>query len=198
MFESVLSVHSWELELQRLHEDKNCLIGNCLLSAAFLAYTGPFSWEFRTEMVYRDWTDSLRSKEIPLVTPFRLEAELTDDVTVSKWTSEGLPPDELSVQNGILTVRASRFPLCIDPQEQALNWIKKKEEPFNLKIVTFNDSDFLKHLEMAIKYGFPILFQDVDFIDPVVDSVLEKIIKGKCLFVFLMLNLCVACKVVIV
>lgn len=164
--------------MQRLHEDKICLIGNCLLCAAFLAYTGPFSWEFRSEMVYTDWIDSLKNKKIPLVTPFRLEAELTDDVTVSKWNSEGLPPDELSVQNGILTVRASRFPLCIDPQEQALNWIKKKEEPFNLKTVTFNDSDFLKHLEMAIKYGFPILFQDVDFIDPVVDSVLEKIIKG--------------------
>lgn len=62
---------------------------------------------------------------------------------------------------------------------QALNWIRKKEEPFNLKIVTFNDPDFLKHLEMSIKYGFPILFQDVDFIDPVVDNVLQKIIKGR-------------------
>ena len=52
----------------------------------------------------------------------------------SRWTSEGLPPDELSIQNGILTTRASRFPMCIDPQQQALNWIKKKEEPNNLKV----------------------------------------------------------------
>ena len=51
-----------------------------------------------------------------------------------RWGSEGLPPDELSIQNGILTTRASRFPLCIDPQQQALNWIKKKEEPNNLKV----------------------------------------------------------------
>lgn len=95
------------------------------------------------------------------------------------WNSEGLPPDELSVQNGILTVRASRFPLCIDPQQQALNWIKKREQRKNLKILTFNDSDFIKQVEMAIKYGFPVLFQDVDFIDPVLDNVLAKDFRCK-------------------
>lgn len=52
-----------------------------------------------------------------------------------RWTSEGLPPDELSIENGILTTRASRFPLCIDPQQQALNWIRKKEEANNLKVI---------------------------------------------------------------
>lgn len=51
-----------------------------------------------------------------------------------RWNSEGLPPDELSIQNGILTTRASRFPLCIDPQQQALRWIRKKEEQSNLKV----------------------------------------------------------------
>ena len=51
-----------------------------------------------------------------------------------RWTSEGLPPDELSIQNGILTTRASRFSLCIDPQQQALHWIKKKEAANNLKV----------------------------------------------------------------
>ena len=103
--------------------------------------------------------------------------------------------------------------MCIDPQQQALNWIKKKEEKNNLKalffsilqqhfpfcpthrvritrimkvivlflrqISSFNDPDFLKQLEMAIKYGFPFLFQGVDeYIDPVIDNVLEKNVKG--------------------
>ena len=47
------------------------------------------------------------------------------------------------------------------------------------QVCTFNDPDFLKQLEMAIKYGFPFLFKDVDeYIDPVIDNVLEKNIKG--------------------
>ena len=95
-------------------------------------------------------------------------------INLSRWNSEGLPPDELSIQNGILTTRASRFPLCIDPQQQALNWIKKREQKKNLKIITFNDSDFIKQVEMGVTYGFPILFQDVDYIDPVLDNVLMK------------------------
>lgn len=99
---------------------------------------------------------------------------------ICSWSSEGLPPDELSIQNGILTTRASRFPLCIDPQQQALAWIMKRESTNNLKILTFSDSDFLKQLEMAIMYGMPVLFQDVDdYIDPVIDNVLEKNIKCK-------------------
>lgn len=87
------------------------------------------------------------------------------------------------MQNGILTTRASRFPVCIDPQQQALNWIKKKEQKKNLKILSFTDSDFLKQVELAIKYGLPVLFQDVDEIDPVLDNVLSKNIQSiSCVF----------------
>ena len=48
----------------------------------------------------------------------RLETLLTNEVEMTEWASQGLPSDELSIQNGILTVRANRWPLCIDPQMQ--------------------------------------------------------------------------------
>lgn len=50
---------------------------------------------------------------------------------------------------------------------------------FPFQVSSFNDPDFLKQLEMAIKFGMPFLFQDVDeYIDPVIDNVLEKNVKG--------------------
>ncbi|KAG9351776.1 hypothetical protein JZ751_023027 [Albula glossodonta] len=169
----------WTDDLEELKQRRVRLLGDCLVCAAFLSYEGAFSWDFRNEMVYEVWQRDVLERGIPLSQPFRIENLLTDEVEISRWGSEGLPPDELSVQNGILTTRASRFPMCIDPQQQALNWIKKKEEKSNLKISSFNDPDFLKQLEMAIKYGFPFLFQDVDeYIDPVIDNVLEKNVKG--------------------
>lgn len=76
-------------------------------------------------------------------------------------------------------MRSSRYPLCIDPQQQALMWIKKREGS-NLKVLSFYDKDYLKQLEMAIVYGFPVLFQDVDdYIDPSIDNVLEKNIQSE-------------------
>ncbi len=43
------------------------------------------------------------------------------------------------------------------------------------QVKTFNDPDFLKQLELAIQYGFPFLFENLDeYIDPVIDPVLEK------------------------
>ncbi|KAL1274160.1 hypothetical protein QQF64_026974 [Cirrhinus molitorella] len=169
----------WTEDLEELKQRRVRLLGDCLICAAFLSYEGAFSWDFRNEMVYEVWQADVLERGIPLSQPFRIENLLTDEVEISRWGSEGLPPDELSVQNGILTTRSSRFPLCIDPQQQALNWVKKKEEKNNLKISSFNDPDFLKGLELAIKYGFPFLFQDVDeYIDPVIDNVLEKNVKG--------------------
>ncbi|XP_071619148.1 dynein axonemal heavy chain 10 isoform X2 [Heliangelus exortis] len=168
----------WTKELEDYEVRKVELLGDCLLCAAFLSYAGAFSWEFRNEMIYQVWQEDILSRNIPLGQPFKLESLLTNDVEVSRWASQGLPPDELSVQNGILTTYASRFPLCIDPQQQALHWIKKKEEKNNLRMASFNDPDFLKQLELAIKYGTPFLLHGVDeYIDPVIDNVLEKNIK---------------------
>ena len=63
-------------------------------------------------------------------------------------------PRTSSIQNGILTTRASRYPLCIDPQQQAVAWVKKKEAKSSLKVCTFNNPDFLKHLEICVNLGF--------------------------------------------
>ncbi|KAJ8934457.1 hypothetical protein NQ314_013332 [Rhamnusium bicolor] len=179
----------WKVDLKELYLEKERLVGNCLLCSGFLAYCGPFTFEFRRDMVYLDWQNDIIARELPLSQPIRLESNLTTDVEISIWNSENLPPDELSVQNGILTIRSSRFPLCIDPQQQALNWIKKKEEKCNLKVLSFNDLDFLKYLDMSIKYGSPVLFQDVDdYIDPVVENVIQKNVKNMGGRVFVLLG----------
>lgn len=168
----------WAKDLELLKEQCVQLLGDCLLVSGFLSYTGAFNWELRNELIKNRWIVDLTAKNVPISAAFKVEKLMVTDVDLSRWAQEGLPADELSIQNGILTTKASRFPLCIDPQQQALSWIRKREAGNNLKVSSFNDADFLKHLEMAVTYGFPFLFEDVDeYIDPVIDNLLEKNIK---------------------
>ncbi|KAM7539583.1 hypothetical protein Aperf_G00000039574 [Anoplocephala perfoliata] len=169
----------WRAEIAKLLERRQHLLGDCLVSAAFLAYTGPFPQNFRQRMLHNDWLPDLQRRGIPHSEDFKFVPLLTDEVTVANWNADGLPGDEFSVQNGIITTRASRFPLFIDPQQQALKWIKNMEEQNNLRVATFNDPDFLKYLELAIKFGTPFLFEDVyDYIDPIIQNILSKNILG--------------------
>ena len=51
--------------------------------------------------------------------------------------------------NGILTPQGSRFQLCIDPQQQAVTWIKNREKD-ELRVETLMDADFMQPLKLAI------------------------------------------------
>ncbi|KAL5967127.1 Dynein heavy chain 10 axonemal [Taenia solium] len=165
----------WEVQAETLREERRRLVGDCLLSAAFLTYAGAFSHSLRNHMLHDDWVPDLQNREILLTEPFNVVHLLTDKVTVANWKDAGLSGDDLSIQNGILTTRVSRFPLLIDPQQQTLKWIKRLEGNNNLRVATFNDPDFLKSLELSIKFGTPFLFEDVgDHIDPIIHNVLSK------------------------
>jgi dynein heavy chain len=67
-----------------LKSEKERLVGDCLISAAFLGYAGAFSCEFRRQMVYEDWEVDLRDRNVPLSKPFRLEKTLTTDAEISR------------------------------------------------------------------------------------------------------------------
>lgn len=68
--------------------------------------------------VYEQWAAGIRKRGVPISDPFRVEHLLISDTDVAKWNSEGLPANEMSTQNGILTTMSARWPLCIDPQMQ--------------------------------------------------------------------------------
>jgi dynein heavy chain len=62
------------------------------------------------------FNNDLNGRGIPTTNDMELTKFLVDDATVGEWNLQGLPSDELSIQNGIMVTRSSRYPLMIDPQ----------------------------------------------------------------------------------
>ena len=177
----------WTEDKIMLHNSKDKLIGDCLLGAAFLSYCGPFSFDFRKRMIYETWKADIVEKKINVSEDFTVQKLLTTDQQISQWNIDGLPDDELSIQNGILTENASRWPLAIDPENQAIIWLKKKSGD-QLKVLTFNNENYMKLVTLRVHNGGTILIENVgDTIDPNINPVLEKnyIVKNQVEYIIL-------------
>jgi len=73
----------WKSDLVDLEEYKIQIFGNCLMSSSFLAYTAPFSYEFRVDMLFSNWFPSIIQRGIPITNPIKIEIELADEVMIA-------------------------------------------------------------------------------------------------------------------
>ncbi|XP_078614020.1 dynein axonemal heavy chain 5-like isoform X3 [Branchiostoma floridae x Branchiostoma japonicum] len=159
----------------KLFEDQiRRLVGDVLLATGFLSYSGPFNQVFRDELMVC-WKKEMVMCKIPYTEDLNLVTMLVDNATIGDWNLQGLPNDELSSQNGIITTKAARFPLMIDPQNQGKTWIKNMQKDNELQVTSLNHKYFRTHLEDALSLGRPLLIEDVgEELDPALDNVLEK------------------------
>jgi dynein heavy chain len=63
----------------------------------------------------KQWVEGCLEREIPTDEDFNLVSIMGDPVVIRNWNIAGLPSDKVSSENGILTTKAERYPLCIDP-----------------------------------------------------------------------------------
>ena len=118
----------------------------------------------------KDFIADILERNLPVTKNLDVSNMLTDSATTGEWNLQGLPTDELSIQNGILTTRASRYPIMVDPQGQGLTWIRNKEASNNVKETSFQDKGFRNALEDCMGFGKPLLLANVENdLDPVLD-----------------------------
>ncbi|XP_068620684.1 dynein axonemal heavy chain 5 [Battus philenor] len=164
----------WTQQSKDFKEQLGRLVGDVVLATGFLSYCGPYNQEFRNSL-FHTWMEILQSKYIPVTNNLNITNMLIESATISEWTLQGLPNDELSVQNALIVTKSSSYPLLVDPQSQGKNWIKNKESTNELQITSLNHKYFRTHLEDSLSLGRPLLIEDVGVeLDPVIDNVLEK------------------------
>ncbi|RHY30280.1 hypothetical protein DYB32_004445, partial [Aphanomyces invadans] len=163
----------WKASMEKMVADELNLVGDVFLSAASISYLGPFDCTFRAKLTHL-WM--LQCKELLPCTPaFSLLDTCCDSVQLREWQLHGLPTDSVSGENAIMLFRGDRWPLLIDPQQQASTWIKRMEQPFGLDVVKLHDKQLLRTVETCVRDGHPLLLEDVqEVLDPALDTLLLK------------------------
>jgi dynein heavy chain len=186
----------WSAEARRLRGEVKDLPGNVAVAAANIAYLGAFTAPYRKQLT-REWRELLSDNGVPIGGAPHLAGVLGKAVETRQWRLDGLPADEFSTENGIMATRnALRWPLMIDPQRQANGWVRrtyaqgKRNGPTGgqrgvasgggngqaLRVCKPAASDLLRTLENAVRYGSPVLLEDVpeSGLDAVLDPILLR------------------------
>ncbi|CAI5714683.1 unnamed protein product [Hyaloperonospora brassicae] len=166
----------WEAGSNDFDTQMKTLVGDTLLSSAFLTYIGFLDFQQRKILV-QDWRDILDSMGIGTKRQLSFVDYLSRPNEQLEWQMSDLPSDELCYENAIILQRFHRFPLIVDPSGQANNFIMKY---YSLKTSTkiaqtsFLDSSFMKVLASAIRFGTALLVHEVENIDPILNPVLNR------------------------
>jgi MoxR-like ATPase len=119
-----------EQELGALYD--NCL-GDLLVTAATLTYLGFFNADLRAQAL-STWLDEIDEANVPVSDDWSLQLVIGDQLAVGRWIAAGLPSDSLSVDNAVMVIEgmAAKYPLMIDPQGQAVKWVRGVAEAASL------------------------------------------------------------------
>jgi len=175
----------WTDTVAKLTKDFGYLIGNCLVAAGMIAYSGPFTAQYRAELE-SEWRKGILEQGITLLPDISMKQLMEDPVTTKMWAAATLPSDNLSIENGIIMFGSRRWPLMIDPQNQANKFVKnfgRANAEGGLDVFKMSDQNLLRNLELGIQYGKWVLIENVgEELDPALEPILLKQIdKSGCL-----------------
>lgn len=105
----------WSEIANTLHIALDNVIGDVLLSSAFIAYLGSFPKQYRDALL-QTWITKCLEYGIPCTEEFKLYSTLSDSNEIRSWTIAELPIDDYAVESAIIVKNAHRYPLLIDPQ----------------------------------------------------------------------------------
>ncbi|KAJ5213598.1 hypothetical protein N7449_000767 [Penicillium cf. viridicatum] len=163
----------WEDGSKSFETQIGTLVGDVLIAAAFLAYAGLYDQQFRKAMA-EDWVHQLGASGIQYKPHNPITEYLSNADERLTWQSHSLPVDDLCTENAIILKRFNRYPLIVDPSGRITEFLQKESKERKLTVTSFLDDSFVKQLESALRFGNPILIQDAEHLDPILNHVLNK------------------------
>jgi len=163
----------WSTTSATFEAQMGTIVGDVLISAAFLAYAGYYDQQYRQMLLHR-WTAHLQAANVQLKGDLSITEYLSTADERLAWQSNALPVDDLATENAILLKRFNRYPLIIDPSGQATAFLMNEFKERKITRTSFLDKAFLKTLESALRFGNPLLVEDVEALDPILNPLLNR------------------------
>ncbi|GAA54008.1 dynein beta chain ciliary, partial [Clonorchis sinensis] len=166
----------WAQQVEVLRELGTTVVGDVLITTTFISYFGYLSKPFRQQLMDAKLWPFMRSLAVPI--PIRSGIDplymLVDDAVIATWNNQSLPEDRMSVENATIFTFCERWPLCVDPQLQALKWIKQKYGS-DLIVTRLGVKNYLDQIERAIMDGHTVLIENIgEVVDPILDPVIGR------------------------
>ena len=165
----------WTQNVEDLKKQVTNLAGDSLMAAASICYNGPFIYSYRVALE-NDWRNKIEELGIVHTEEITMKTLLENPIEVNEWKLNGLPNDNLSIENGIIIKNTRRWPLMIDPQNQGSNYIKKfgkRQECLN--VIKASDPNFLNLIKNSIRAEKWVLLENVsENLDPTLEPILNQ------------------------
>jgi dynein heavy chain 1, cytosolic len=135
--------------------------------------SGFFDFKTRSNML-KKWQDTVESLGIEFREDLGIVESLSTASQRLSWISDGLPGDNLSIENAVILDHSTRFPLVIDPSGQAIHFLMNKHRDEKIQATSFLDKAFTKTLAAAVRFGTTLLVENVEQIDPILNPILNR------------------------
>ncbi|KAK7096855.1 hypothetical protein V1264_003902 [Littorina saxatilis] len=156
----------WNEQVGELTKELQELPKRALLGAAFITYLPSAPEDLRRERL-KLWMDTIG------ITHFDLRRFLSTESEQLTWKGEGLPSDELSMENALVILQSSLRPFLVDPSSRATEWLKVHMKDNRLEVINQQDSNFSTSLELAVRFGKTLIIQEMDGVEPVLFPLLR-------------------------
>ena len=114
----------WGESLKKNQELLKNIVGDIILASGYLTYFGVFPAKYR-KVLRDEWNDLLTKKGIEFNPKFDFLNFISNANEIQNWKICGLPDDVTFVENAIIMKYSLAPSLIIDPQDQAIDWIKR-------------------------------------------------------------------------